>query len=113
MALVEPVGQADLRDAINVAMMQTTAGARPRMKRDESREVFQYLGTLERPAQIKLTGLKSQISYDFRSARARVGAGSWVAPAALPGPAAARWRALVAMWERMIIARTDRHGAQP
>jgi hypothetical protein len=110
--LAEPVGQADLRDGIAAAMTRPASEMRPHVERGD-RKVFQYLGTIDRPAQIQLTGLDSQIAYDFRSRRARVDGTEWVAPESLDDAKMLQWRRLITMWERMMIARANRHGPKP
>ena len=106
-ALVEPIGQADLRDAIGAAMGRDGTTLTPTLERSSARTVFQYLGTIDRPAQIKLTGLESQIAYDFRGNKVRVDTGPWRSPNDLLPDDLARWRDLVNLWERMILSRID------
>jgi hypothetical protein len=108
--LVEPVGQTDLRDAIRDALARPDSEA-PRIVRDRSRRVFQYLGNFDRPAEVRLTGLDTAIAFDFRSGRARVNLDEWVVPQRLTAAAASDWRGLVQAWERMILARSQRHGS--
>jgi hypothetical protein len=69
--------------------------------------VFQYLGNLERPAQIAWTGSDAQLIYDLRDRRVRVDKGPPVAPNQLTGAQAGKWRDLVTTWERMLIARGE------
>jgi hypothetical protein len=102
----EPVGQSEVRDILRQALSSADhEGRAPVVVPDRSRSVFQYLGNIDRPAQIALTGLDRRVLYDFRSGRARADDGPWMAPAALAPEDARRWRELVATWERMLIAR--------
>jgi len=109
--LTEPVGQADLRDVLWTALTQADGSAPPRIVQDRSRRVFQYLGTIDRPAQIAFTSLDTQILYDFRDSRVRLDHGNWVSPEGLSDRDAKRWRELVTTWERMIIARATPRAA--
>jgi hypothetical protein len=102
--LTEPVGQADLRDALRTALEQPAGDPTPRILQSESRRVFQYLGTFARPAEIAFTGLHHQIVFDFRIDRVRIDRGAWVAPRSLSPADAAAWRELVTTWERMRLA---------
>jgi arylsulfatase A-like enzyme len=104
LVLTEPIGQADLRDAVRMALERPMDHEAPRIERSESKRVFQYLGTFDRPAEIAFTGLRHQIVYDFRDDRVRVDHGRWAAPPALSADDAAAWRDLVNTWERMRLA---------
>jgi hypothetical protein len=106
MQLTEPFGQSDLRDALWSAL--ASPPLEPRRPVDAiaaTRPVFQYLGSLERPAQIAWTAADSQLIYDLRDRRVHVDKGPAVAPDELTSAQAARWRELVNTWERMLIAR--------
>jgi hypothetical protein len=53
----EPFGQADLRGAIDAALrVDPGVAAVPRLEPAPAHEVFQYLGTIDRPRQIALLG---------------------------------------------------------
>lgn len=104
LVLKEPVGQADLRDDIREALAGPARDVKPRLEPDPSRRVFQYLGTLDRPAEIAFTGLEHQLIYDFRERQVRIGERS-VDPARLTPEESAQWRVLVRTWERMMLAR--------
>jgi hypothetical protein len=67
--------------------------------------VFQYLGTIDRPAEIGFRTASGQVLFDFRSGRARIDGGRWLAPEALNAAEAVRWRELVTTWERMLVSR--------
>jgi glucan phosphoethanolaminetransferase (alkaline phosphatase superfamily) len=103
--LTEPFGQVDLRDAVREALAAWTPESRPARLRDEHKKVFQYLGTVDRPAQIALTGLGAQVAYDFRSRRALVADGTWRHLADLDPEDANRVVDLVRYWERIRLAR--------
>lgn len=100
----EPFGQSDLRDAIARAFGGERIDARPRLSPDPAKTVFQYLGSVERPAQIALTGISGQIAHDFRTGRVQVDRAGWRRPEALDPNEFSRWRDLVHQWERMVLA---------
>jgi hypothetical protein len=101
----EPFGQSDLRDAIALAFGAAVTGAAPQLLRNPSKRVFQYLGSVERPAQIALTGIDGQIAHDFRTGKVRVDGTAWRRPETLGPDDFKRWRDLVQLWERMVLAR--------
>ena len=101
----EPFGQSDLRDAIARAFATSAPDARPQLRPDASKMVFQYLGSVDRPAQIALTGLTGQIAHDFRTGRTQVDRTAWRRPESLEPDDFARWHALVQQWEQMVLAR--------
>ena len=102
--LVEPFVQSDLRGAIGASLMTPLSqDAAPQVIEDKAREVFQYIGTVERPEQIGFTRLDGRMSYDFRSRKVQVGSGGWVDPSELPAPEAGRFLRLVHTWERLML----------
>jgi glucan phosphoethanolaminetransferase (alkaline phosphatase superfamily) len=107
--LVEPVGQIDLRDALRAALAGPASSDRPSVRRDPDRQVFQYLGTIDDPAQIGLRTLTRRVLYDFRSRRARIGDAPWRRPEELSEADTSELRRLVRFWERMMLARRG-HG---
>ena len=111
LAIVEPFGQADLREALQVALNAADQSAPPTMTTDASRAVFQYLGTIDAPAQIAFTRIGGQFLYDFRSGLVQIDRGTWRDPADLPPDATAMFRELVQTWERMRLARSGRVAA--
>ena len=108
--LVEPFGQADLRDALRAALASPPSSDRPSVQRDSRRQVFQYLGNIDDPAQIGLTTPTRRVLYDFRSRRARVGEAPWSRPDELPGADAHEFNRLIQLWERMMLARRAHGG---
>jgi hypothetical protein len=106
LTLEEPFAEADLRDAIRQGLSGHAASTAPTLRQNSSRQVFQYLGNLRRPAQIALTGPHDRIVYDFRSNTARLGAGEWKAPDDLGVEEHARFLNLIQTWERMMLARS-------
>ncbi len=88
--VVEPFGQTDLRDAIRAAMTADDPRRAATVVRDPARAVFQYLGSIDRPAQIGHVTLGGRALYDFRTRRAQIEGGGWSALEALPEPQAAR-----------------------
>jgi glucan phosphoethanolaminetransferase (alkaline phosphatase superfamily) len=108
--LVEPFGQIDLRDALRAALAGPASSERPIVRRDPDRQVFQYLGTIDEPAQIGLTNLTRRVLYDFRSRRARVGEAPWRRPEELSGADVPEFTKLIRLWERMMLARRDHAG---
>jgi glucan phosphoethanolaminetransferase (alkaline phosphatase superfamily) len=108
LTIEEPFVQADLRDAIGRALEQPgAAGAGPVLAARPSPRVFQYLGLLERPAQIAWTGLSDRVTYDFRENSVRVGHGQWRRPEQLTEAEHADFLSLIQAWERMMLARHD------
>lgn len=103
----EPFGQSDLRDAIARGFAMAVPGAGPQRRQDASRTVFQYLGSIDRPAQIALTGIAGQIAHDFRTGRVQVDRGGWRRLEALGPDEVSRWRELVRRWELMMLARLE------
>lgn len=108
--MCEPVGQADLRDAIVEALARPSAGGRPAFRSCPGHTVFQYLGTLHRPRQIALTGATRRLVYDLRANRVRVGDAAWVDVADLDAPTREEWLVLVRRWERLRLAGGPRDG---
>ena len=106
MTLIEPIGQADLRDALRETLGRQARGSTPVLRRDPDRRVFQYLGNIGGPAQIGFTTLDGRFRYDFRDARALGSGERWRRPEELAAPEVARWRELVTTWEKMMIARS-------
>ncbi len=108
-ALAEPVGQIDLRPALDAALRTPSAApAEPRrLPARADREVFQYLGTLSRPRQIAFLGARGRTIYDFRDHRLRIAEGPWQNPDAASGTARADFLRLVRFWERVTLARQD------
>ena len=101
LSIPEPIGQADLRDGVRQALARTTAAA----PRGDAKRVFQYLGTIERPAQIGFISARDQIVYDFRINRVRFGDGAWQHPDSLPADQRAAWLDLVHTWEGYVLSR--------
>ena len=105
MTIAEPFGQADLRRILLQALDGSARAAAPEVQREDGRRVFQYLGTIERPARIALAGLRGRVEYDFRSDRFRSGSGDWRPPGALNPANRTEFLELVWTWERMMLAR--------
>lgn len=101
----EPFAQSDLRDALWKALDAPDASAPPRLVLDPQKSVFQYLGSVDRPAQIASTWMDHQIVYDFRSGKVSNKAGIWERPADLDPAATAGFLSLIRMWEAMKLAR--------
>jgi glucan phosphoethanolaminetransferase (alkaline phosphatase superfamily) len=108
MIVEEPFGQSDLRDALLAALAAPAPGSMPQLRQSATKTVFQYLGSVDRPAQIGLTGLDRQVLYDFRTGKARVNRGEWHRPEALSADDSRQWLELIHHWESMVIARTKR-----
>jgi len=106
LTIQEPFAQADLRDAIGSALTRPDiAGARPTLSTRPSRRVFQYLGLIERPAQIAWTGLAGAVVYDFREGIVSVGSDQPQRPEDLTAAEHADFLSLIRTWERMMLAR--------
>jgi len=104
--LTEPFGQVDLRDAVRDALAAWTPDARPERRRDPRKTVFQYLGTIDRPAQVAFTGLATQVAYDFRTRRARTADGEWRRLNDLKSADTKDVIDLIQFWERLRLARS-------
>ena len=101
MRFCEPVGQSDIRGALLEALARPASTERPSVEDCGPREVFQYLGTIDRARQIAWRGATRRLTFDARAARVTLDDGAWQAPSALAGPARADWLALVHTWERL------------
>jgi glucan phosphoethanolaminetransferase (alkaline phosphatase superfamily) len=101
----EPFAQSDLRDALWKALDASDETAPPRIVPDRRKSVFQYLGSVDRPAQIASTWIDHQIIYDFRSGKVSSREGVWMRPADLDPATSAGFLSLVHMWEAMKLAR--------
>lgn len=102
MRVTEPFGQHELRDAIGAALR--AEGAVPEVTRDETKRVFQYLGTVQRPRQIGFLTAGGRVIYDFHENRFRV-RDQWRHPGELEGDDRRLFLDLVHGWERMAAAR--------
>lgn len=100
-AIEEPVGQSDLRDALWRAMQSADSTAPPRRAVNRARRVFQYLGNLDQPAQIASIGLDGRMVYDFRRGEFRSPSGAWRRPASLRDGDLEAFTTLVRWWEAM------------
>lgn len=109
----EPLGQAELRGMLWRALTRVDGEHRPTLIDDPARAVFQYLGTISRPAEIAFTSRDHQIAYDFRDRRARIDRASWQPSDSLPEAQRSAWRDLVTTWERMILSRQQRAPRTP
>ena len=107
----EPVGQAELRDAIVRALGQGTG--RPNVVRPAGKRVFQYLGTIDRPREIALTSVSSRTTFDLRSRRARFDRGDWHPLSDLSEADRSRVLEVVHFWERLRLAQTAASADMP
>ena len=107
--LSEPFGHVDLRDAIGDALRnpEKTVPPVPRLL-PANREVFQYLGNVNRPRQIGFRDSTGRTLYDFRSQRLQIHGGPWLRSDELSGPARDGFLRLLHYWERMMLARRSR-----
>ncbi len=108
MVIEEPFGQSDLRASLWAAVEGTNAdfgSARPVLRQNPDKAVFQYLGNIDRPRQIALVTLTDRLLFDFRTGKARVGNGVWLRPEHMAGVDRERVIHLVHTWERMKLAR--------
>lgn len=102
-SIEEPFGQADLRAALSDAVRARPTDPRtPGVRSNPSRRVFQYLGTIEHPAQIGFVDAAGRATYDFRSNLFRLHDGPWQKLGALSAGGADEFRNLVHAWERMV-----------
>jgi arylsulfatase A-like enzyme len=111
MVLDEPFGHVDLRPAIGAAMRTpASASAQPGRRGRAEREVFQYLGTVNRPRQIALRGSVASTVFDFRTRQLQIRGGGWRRPEALRGQERSEFLRLVHFWERIMLARHTHDG---
>jgi hypothetical protein len=113
MTVEEPFGQSDFREALGAALrMSDDVASLPRVQKVEGRQVFQYLGNLNRPRQVAFLSEGRRIVYDFRSRRVQVGVAQWQRPADLAASERTELLRLIHEWERMNLARqsTTVHG---
>jgi glucan phosphoethanolaminetransferase (alkaline phosphatase superfamily) len=108
----QPFGQSDLRGVISGALARGDAAARPQLHVDASRRVFQYLGTLDRPAAIAFVSSRGRLVYDFRSDRVIDGGAAPRRPDSLTHDVREEFVALVRTWERMRLARAQQRAIQ-
>ena len=108
MVVHEPFAQSDLRAGI-LSALSSGSHDRPRAVTDPQRTVFQYLGTVDQPAQIAFIGAAHRVVYDLRTRRAQVGHGPWQSEAALDPSARVSVQELIHHWERMVVARSAHH----
>lgn len=101
----EPFAQSDLRDMLWQALDEPNESTAPRLDRAPGVRVFQYLGTVDRPAQIAFTWTDGQMVYDFRSGDVQVSPERWATPESLRGEKAETFRTLIHQWEAMKLAR--------
>jgi hypothetical protein len=109
MTITEPFVQADLRDEIGAAL--SGHGGGPTVVRSPTKQVFQYLGKIDKPRAIGFVSADGRLVYDFRSGEVQSG-GSWKKPSALTGADAQRFQDLVHLWERMVLARSQNTSAR-
>ena len=95
---------------VATALSESPSHGVPHIRTDSSQSVFQYLGTVDRPAQIAFVNMKGRTIYDFRSRRVRVGDDPWRHPEDLEPSELSAFRRLVHTWERMVLARITRPG---
>ena len=109
LVVTEPFGEDDLRDAIDRALRTSPDVAeRPRIEERSDQEVFQYLGTIDRPRQIAFLTARGRTIYDFRSRQFQAASGAWRQPQELTGTDRDAFLSLVHRWERMVLARRGR-----
>ena len=111
MLVEEPFGHLDLRRAIHSGLhVPAEASSLPELRADNNREIFQYVGNLERPRQIAFLRSDRRLIYDFRRRRVQFGTTSWERPETVPAPERAELTRLVHAWERMVLASRSRLG---
>lgn len=107
----EPFAQRELRGALGRALqVPPNVAAVPRMRDAPDKEVFQYLGSLNRPRQIAFLKNDGRTLYDFRTGRAKLRGGEWLRPVDLPAPDREEFLRLIHEWERMMLARRSASG---
>ena len=114
LSIVEPFGQVDLRRLLHDALSAPEAAAmRPTVRRDDSRTVFQYLGRLDRAAQVAWVGSRGRLIYDLRARQAEVFGAPWRRESALDGADRDAALDLIHTWESMLLARDAAANGEP
>ncbi|NOY84311.1 MAG: sulfatase-like hydrolase/transferase [Nitrospirae bacterium] len=104
----QPFGQSELRSVIHAALAKRPhESQKPILRENEKKQVFQYIGTIERPRQIAMRGLSGRIIYDFRSGLVQTEGKAWRRPELLENSEYSAFQKLVYFWERALIARND------
>jgi hypothetical protein len=110
LALPEPFGQSDLRDALWTAL--TTGEGEPTRTEPPGRKIFQYVGRIPRPKQIAFTSRQGRTIYDFSTARVRLaGQAEWKRPSALDEAETREYLEVVHFWERLRLAQSRARGS--
>lgn len=111
LALPQPFGHADVREAIWHALSSEPAdNPRPDFSQAATRPLFQYLGSLDQPRQIGVVDQDGRTLYDFRDGRFKRPNGDWEAANRLEPSSRSLLLSLVWRWESMLLARS--HKAQ-
>jgi hypothetical protein len=111
LTITTPFGQSDLRRLMNAAMSERAhVGERPAVRHSREARVFQYLGTLDTPAQIGWMTASGPVTYDFRSERVSIWDGV-LRPRDLTGEPKRMFQELVYTFESILLARTGRPAA--
>lgn len=108
MTVEEPFGQADLRALLRTTLAQPAGEGLPQVVRRPGKQVFQYLGVLERAAQIAFVSPAGRITYDIRDQMFSTGPGIRRSPEQLSASEREQFLRLVHTWERMIVAKHRR-----
>ena len=103
MRVAVPFGLSDLRQAINLALVDGTGTDQPSQHRSTSARVFQFVGSPETPRQIGWMTPNGSITYDFRSERISVWDGEVTERDLIAGPRRL-FQELVHSWERLLLA---------
>ncbi len=107
----EPFGQVSLRAALSRALSQApTLESGPRIESNPQKKVFQYIGAVERPRQIALTGLDDRMTYDFRSGRVQSRDTRWRRPNELAPSEYRAFQQLVYYWESSLLSHKKESG---
>jgi len=104
--LPEPLGHADVRDALWEALTNRSAQDAPEVIASTNHWLFQYIGRLERPRQVGARTSDRLVVYDFRTNRTLEttrGLGDGVVSA--QGGLTASSTRLIHYWEAMLVAR--------
>lgn len=104
----EPFGQSELRRAIHSALTELPdESQKPTLRRNPKKQVFQYIGTLERPSQIAMRGLTGRITYDFRANLVQTEGKEWRRPRLLDVSEYTDFQQLVYFWESGLLAKNN------
>jgi hypothetical protein len=105
MVVEQPCGHAELRDTLWRAL-ETEPGSTvsPVLRENKEKNVFQYLGSIERPQQIAFRSPTGRLIYDFRTNLVQFPNVGWKRPDDLTEVELRAFLELVHSWEAMVVS---------